>query len=262
MKFDFSFDQRVALKYEKQRAHPPEVSAAIGDTIAATLGAGARVFEVGVGTGRIAWPLVEAGCEVVGLDYSADMLRVVHERRSRHPRLHLLQGDMHALPLAAGSVDAVTAVHVLHLTKDLPGVLRELVRLVRPGGWFIQGADWIDPDSVHGRLQDELRRAAIAMSPDAKPPAAGMSAQQVLAGFGAAETREVVAAEWTTLLSPAARLDTIARREDSESWFLPEAAFQPLLRHLRDYAAQTWHDLDEPLPGRRRFVLKLTRIGV
>ena len=64
MKFDFSFDKRVAKNYEAQRTHPPEVAQQIGEAIASLAGPSAHVLEIGVGTGRIARPVVAAGCHL------------------------------------------------------------------------------------------------------------------------------------------------------------------------------------------------------
>jgi ubiquinone/menaquinone biosynthesis C-methylase UbiE len=254
MQFDFSFDKRVAQRYNAQRAHPPAVSAEIGRAIAALTVPNARVLEIGVGTGRIAAPVVQAGCRVVGFDLSADMLGEVQQ-----PNLTVFQGDMHALPLADDCFDAALAVHVLHLAHDWQRVLTATTRVLRPDGVFIQGDDWIDPDSVMGRLRDELRQRAIAMSPNMKPPAAGVSKKQFLAELGGTEQTECIAAEWETAISPAERLAMIENRMDNESWFLPEPLFNNLFTQLKAYAADTWTDLDKPQPVKRRFVLKITR---
>ena len=123
MKFDFAFDKRVAQRYRDQRAHPIEVSAEIGRSIAALTHPNARVLEIGIGTGRIARPVVEAGCKVVGFDLSAEMLGELEL-----PNLTVFQADMHKLPLMANCCDMALAVHVFHLAKDWRQVLREATR--------------------------------------------------------------------------------------------------------------------------------------
>ena len=259
MKFDFSFDRRVAKQYEAQRTHPPEVAQQIGEAIIAQAGTAARVLEIGIGTGRIARPVVAAGGRVVGFDLSGEMLAEL-ERPSASPHsLAILQADMHHLPLAAKQFDAVMAVHVLHLATDWHQVLREAARVLLPGGAFIQGDDWIDPESVTGRLRDELRRQAMALSPNTRPPAAGIGKQEFLAELGGKQLEEVVAAEWTTWISPNERLEAIQNRMDAESWFFPDAVFNLLFQKLQDYAAESWPDLDEKQPVTRRFLLKVSR---
>ena len=262
MKFSFSFDKRVAQQYDAQRTHPPEVARQIGAAIAAQAGARATVLEIGVGTGRIAWPVVAAGSEVVGFDLSREMLsEVFREKRpsAQHAALHILQADMHHPPLASNQFDAVVAVHVLHLAKDWQQVLREAARMLRPGGAFIQGDDWIDPQSVTGQLRDELRRQAMALSPMTRPPAAGISKQDFLGELGGPELEEFTAAEWTTWLSPNERLNIIEQRLDAESWMFSDEIFNILFHKLQTYAANSWDDLDEKQPVTRRFLLKVSR---
>lgn len=259
LKFDFSFDRRVAKQYEAQRTHPPEVARQIGEAVAAQAGGTAQVLEIGIGTGRIARPVVAAGCRVIGFDLSWEMLAELERPSPAHLTLPILQADMHHLPFASRRFDAVMAVHVLHLATDWHRVLREAARVLRPGGVFIQGDDWIDPESVTGRLRDELRRQAMALSPNTRPPAAGIGKEQFLAELGGTEMAELVAAEWTTWLSPNERLEAIQNRMDAESWFFPEPVFNLLFEKLQVYAAQCWPDLNEKQPVTRRFLLKVSR---
>ena len=262
MKFDFSFDKRVAQQYDAQRLHPPEVARQIGAAIAAQAGAGGHVLEIGVGTGRIAWPVVAAGSEVVGFDLSREMLaEVFREERPFAPQtaLHLLQADMHCFPLASNQFDAVVAVHVLHLAKNWQQVLQNAARVLRPNGVFIQGDDWIDPQSVTGQLRDELRRQAMALSSMTRPPAAGVSKQDFLRDLGGIELEESIAAEWTTWLSPNERLNIIEQRLDAESWMFTDEVFNVLFQKLQEYAANSWQNLDEKQPVKRRFLLKVSR---
>jgi SAM-dependent methyltransferase len=61
--------------------------------------AGGAVLELGSGTGRVTWPLAEAGFEVVGLDCSEPMIRRAEAKRPAHPesvrkRVRFVQGDM------------------------------------------------------------------------------------------------------------------------------------------------------------------------
>jgi ubiquinone/menaquinone biosynthesis C-methylase UbiE len=262
MKFDFSFDRRVAQQYDAQRTHPTEVARQIGIAIATQAGGRATVLEIGIGTGRIAWPVAAAGCTVVGFDLSREMLaEVFREKRPFAPNEapRILQADMHHLPIGSHQFDAVMAVHVLHLAKDWRQVLKEAARVLRSGGAFIQGDDWTDPGSVTGQLRDELRRQAMALSPMTRPPAAGISKQDYLRELGGSERETYTAAEWTTWLSPNERLNTIAQRLDAESWMFSDKIFNILFQKLQAYAASTWDDLDEKLPITHRFLLTVSR---
>lgn len=250
----FSFDERVSGRYKQQREHPPEVARQIGETIAAEVGADARVLEIGIGTGRIALPVLTAGCHVTGIDLSPQMLVEVPDAASR---LDLLRADMHHMPFVDASFNGVLAVHVMHWAKDWQHMLRECVRVLRPDGALIRGDDWIDPESVVGALRNELRAEVIRQRPNMMPPAALADYDGFLAGQGLSQQREVIAAEWVVHISPAERLQAVKDRIDAESWVLPPDLFDIVYQHLADYAAQRWPNLDEALPTTRRFILKI-----
>lgn len=255
---DFSFDQRVVALYNKARAHPPEVSQQIGQAIASHITGGKHVLEIGIGTGRIAKPVAEAGCDVIGFDLSPHMLSEMLPT-SGTGSVNIVQSDMHKMPFYNDSFDAVMAVHVLHLARDWQQVMREATRVLRKGGTFIQGDDWIDPHSVVGRLRDELRRHAVRLNPKLMPPAAGISKETVLQDLGGTTFEKVIAAEWTTLMSPNDRIAVVEQRIDAESWILTDTEFESTVNHLKEFAANIWDNLDEKQVVTRRFKLKITR---
>lgn len=255
MDVNFAFDRRIASRYRDQRQHPADVSAEIGQTIARLVGAGNRVLEIGVGTGRIALPVAEAGCRVAGFDLSAEMLREAEPPVN----LTLLQADMHQMPFQRATFAGAMVIHVLHLTRAWQAVLTQAADCLQPGGLLIRGEDWTDPDSVVGKLRDELRRLAIEMAPQMKPPSAGASRDQFLSDIGFEPTETVIAAEWQVPVSPAERLSVIEQRMDAQSWILPDAVFDPLFERLKAFSAETWPDQAAVQQVTRRFVLKLNR---
>lgn len=92
---------------------------------------GERVLDLGCGTGKLG-RAVGRGPVVVGVDLSGRML----ERARRGPGrgLHLVQGSAFRLPFRTGAFDAAGSAFVLRNVDDLPAVLAELARVVRPGG--------------------------------------------------------------------------------------------------------------------------------
>ncbi|MFE0849608.1 class I SAM-dependent methyltransferase [Streptomyces rochei] len=97
---------------------------------------GARVLDAGCGTGRALPPLraaVGPSGLVVGADLTPAMLQAaVRAGRDRDGRL--LLADVAALPLRSRSLDAVFAAGLVAPLPDPPANLRELARVVRPGG--------------------------------------------------------------------------------------------------------------------------------
>jgi demethylmenaquinone methyltransferase / 2-methoxy-6-polyprenyl-1,4-benzoquinol methylase len=102
------------------------------------VGRDARVLDVATGTGAVALELARRyGCEVVGIDRSPEMLDVARARvaaQGPDTRIELREGRGEALPFAAGSFDALTVTYLLRYVDDPGATLRELARVVRPGG--------------------------------------------------------------------------------------------------------------------------------
>jgi demethylmenaquinone methyltransferase / 2-methoxy-6-polyprenyl-1,4-benzoquinol methylase len=96
-------------------------------------GPGDTVLDVATGTGAVALELVRRkGCDVVGLDQSAEML--AEARRRVDGRIRLVEGRAEALPSEDAAFDALTFTYLLRYVGDPPATLRELARVVKPGG--------------------------------------------------------------------------------------------------------------------------------
>ena len=100
---------------------------------------GDRVLDVATGTGLVAQALVRRyGCTVVGLDQSAAMLGGARARVARDPalaeRVTLVSGEAERLPFADGEFDHLTFTYLLRYVDDPAATMRELARVVRPGG--------------------------------------------------------------------------------------------------------------------------------
>ena len=113
----------------------------------AALPAAGRLLDIGGGTGRVSVelaPLVDQACLV---DISAGMLRQARAR----PGLHPAQAASEYLPFASGTFERIIMVDAFHHLLDQPASLRELWRVLRPGGRLLveepdirtAGARWI-----------------------------------------------------------------------------------------------------------------------
>ncbi|MEU6850898.1 methyltransferase domain-containing protein [Actinacidiphila alni] len=143
-----------------------------GDWLVASLPAGARVLDLGCGTGLpTARQLTEGGLRVTGIDLSPGMLA---QARANVPGADFLQADIADIagdsgPLAAGSFAGVAAFFsLLMLPRDeVPTTLRSIHALLEPGGLLALSMVEADVDyvpipflghtiRVSGYLRDEL----------------------------------------------------------------------------------------------------------
>lgn len=98
-----------------------------------------RVLDVATGTGLVAQQLVHRyRCRVVGLDQSAAMLSRAEAKLASDPqfagRVELVEGEAERLPFADAEFDHLTFTYLLRYVDDPASTLRELARVVRPGG--------------------------------------------------------------------------------------------------------------------------------
>jgi demethylmenaquinone methyltransferase / 2-methoxy-6-polyprenyl-1,4-benzoquinol methylase len=100
-------------------------------TVEAVVQPGARVLDACCGTGDLAVAAEREGGIVTGLDFSGEML--VRARR-KSESIEWIQGDLLALPFEDGSFDAATVGFGVRNVADLGAGLRELRRVLRPGG--------------------------------------------------------------------------------------------------------------------------------
>ena len=92
------------------------------------------VLDVATGTGLVARALVRRfGCSVVGIDQSPEMLAVARER-TRGLAVTLVEGRAEELPFAEGEFASLTFTYLLRYVDDPAATVRELARVVRPGG--------------------------------------------------------------------------------------------------------------------------------
>src|SRR5690606_24879179 len=92
------------------------------------------VGDLGCGTGQVADVLAPFVRRVIAVDDSAAMLTAARERLERHANVEVRNGDLASLPIDDLQLDAAILFLVLHYAPDPVGVLREVVRVLRPGG--------------------------------------------------------------------------------------------------------------------------------
>ena len=94
---------------------------------------GDRVLDVCCGTGDLALAAERLGAHVTGVDFSE---RMVERARAKSSAVEWLRADATSLPFADGAFDVATVGFGIRHFADLENGLRELARVVRPGGRF------------------------------------------------------------------------------------------------------------------------------
>jgi demethylmenaquinone methyltransferase/2-methoxy-6-polyprenyl-1,4-benzoquinol methylase len=97
---------------------------------------GTRVLDLAAGTGVSTVEFVRAGADAVACDFSLGMLRAGRAQK-RRSGLKFVAGDALNLPFPDASFDAVTISFGLRNVADVPRALREMARVVRPGGRLV-----------------------------------------------------------------------------------------------------------------------------
>ncbi len=93
-------------------------------------------LDLATGSGDLAFLLARSypAGRVIGLDITTEMLLIANERNCYH-HLDFICADMATTGLAAGSFDIITGSYALRNAADLSGVLAEIQRLLKPGGY-------------------------------------------------------------------------------------------------------------------------------
>jgi demethylmenaquinone methyltransferase / 2-methoxy-6-polyprenyl-1,4-benzoquinol methylase len=114
----------------------PRWRRALVDAVAPT--PGERVLDVATGTGLVAFELARRGCEVVGIDQSEEMLAGARAALQRRPslahRVRFIRGQAEDIQFDDGEFNVVTFTYLLRYVDDRKATMRELARVLRPGG--------------------------------------------------------------------------------------------------------------------------------
>jgi ubiquinone/menaquinone biosynthesis C-methylase UbiE len=133
---DPSAVDRLAAAMELRATDPQQRAMLLSYLDEVTLDDGARVLEVGCGTGAVSRVLIgrPGVAEVIAVDPSSVLLEQARRLSHGLANLTFLEADGRALPFPDGHFDAVVMHTVLSHVPDVPAVLSQVYRVLRPGG--------------------------------------------------------------------------------------------------------------------------------
>jgi ubiquinone/menaquinone biosynthesis C-methylase UbiE len=233
-----AFD-RAAEFYDRTRSLSEPAMAEVLAFLQGQLRGRAPTLEIGVGTGRLAVPLHLGGASMVGVDLSPAMLGKLVDKTDT--RLRLAVADAIRLPFRPRSFGSVIAAHVLHLIPAWRTAVREIVRVLRPGGVILLelggwGVQWMKelherfcltlgvPEYVGASNREEVRTALESL------------------GIRLRATRVLHDRRYDSIANQLGRMDEGVY---SFTWAVPEERRRRTVRELRTWAEGRFGSLEE-----------------
>lgn len=215
---------------------------------------GEHVLDVGCGPGFYAAELLDQvgpDGSVTGIDSSPDMLAVAAGRCEGKGTASFLEGDATDLPVEDASADAALSVQVLEYVEDVPKVLAELHRALKPGGRVVLwDVDW-STLSLHASDPELNERVLRGWDQHLAHPALPrtLAAQMRAAGFEGVQAGGHAFA--TTELDPETYGGVGVRA--IESYLVEQNVLEPDL-------ARTWGDDQRALAERGEFYFAVIQV--
>jgi ubiquinone/menaquinone biosynthesis C-methylase UbiE len=289
-----SFD-RVAHAYDETRGYPPGIDRHIAKAIVDTVNATSETtfMEVGVGTGRIAFPLASLGQTYTGVDISENMVKQLRSKLlqngwqeyqqawgslpdedsasahavsryrngAKSASMRLVLSDMTALPFHDASFDVVIAVHVFQLVDGWQQAPLEVMRVIRPGGVFLHCWDEFVNVEVWP-VGETWGKIVRELGGDIKRPGAEERSDVTawLKEHGL-QPQEIPVVQWEVIQTPREALDQVTRRLWSSTWVVPDDIFAESVVRLESWAKDYFGtDIDRQFKGTRQFVICKTEV--
>jgi ubiquinone/menaquinone biosynthesis C-methylase UbiE len=291
-----SFD-RVAHEYDATRGYPPGIDQQIVEAIVDTAQATSETtfVEVGVGTGRIAFPLASLGHTYTGVDISQKMVQELvskllhngwqqyqqawgslpdekgesvrqvsrYRNSANNASMRLVLSDMTALPFCDASFDVVLAVHVFQLVDGWQRALLEVFRVIRTGGVFLHCWDEfvnVEPWPIGETWAKFVRELGYEVK---RPGAEERSDVTNWLKEHGLQSQEIPVVQWEVSQTPRQALDQVTRRLWSSTWVVPDDIFAQSVARLESWAKDYFgSDIDKEFKGTRQFVICKTEVYI
>jgi ubiquinone/menaquinone biosynthesis C-methylase UbiE len=255
-----SFD-RVASIYDATRGLPDGIVERVVDRMIAATHADehTRFLEAGIGTGRMALPLINRGFSFTGVDISTKMMDRLREKAGDARNLTLLEADITELPFPDASFDVVLCFHVLHLVPEWRKALREMLRVLSPAGYFVTGGDYGLPGNPHTDMRNQWRVFRDEIGEPARPRYGTWDNVQAEVTELGGRTAMYIPAQWEVELRPIDLLEAQRSKTFSESWSVSDVAMEAIYERMVRWATERYGDLTKPLKSREEQSLVVSR---
>ena len=138
------------------------------------------MLDIGTGPGTVAAAVHASGTAVVGMDKDRSMTTLAARR---HPEIPFASAALPLLPVADQAVDAVTANFVVNHTPDPRAALREVFRVLRPGGQLVATIWTSQVVPLNQLWNDVMRQAAVSPPAGVRLPP-DLDFERTVEGFG------------------------------------------------------------------------------
>lgn len=118
-----------------------------------------KILDVGAGAGRFVIPFAKKGYNTYGIDISENILQIAKNKARDLPNLHLEKANAKNMSFPDNHFDFITSYRVLVHIPDYEGVIKEIYRVLKPGGYTLIEFNNKYSLSRIGKLLRSLRKA-------------------------------------------------------------------------------------------------------